>query len=376
MQEIEKVVAAALQQQLTARGYGPGTIARHQPQAVLSRWGKDFLIGRLRWRDAAGQPVEGPELEVSLSRPQGNERLANDFVRALLGGFPVAPGPEPEQALAAPPEPAPAVRPQPAFLIGAPRSGTTWIQRILRSHPAICGGPETHFFTLFGNAMALADRMSKQNPRRVIGPLAYVSRDTFEESLRRLWNEIFAGLYADHPDARVHLEKTPFHTLTLPEIHRLFPQAPIILLLRDSRAVASSLMQAGRGWGKYWAPATAREAAIEWYRHVDAALAWHKAHPEHPFLVIRYEEALADPQAALTRMLDFLLPPGVPHDLAATFAAYEAEEATRKDPEGFARLRGHAGWRSDMTLFEKIVVWRYTRKKMKEIGYGTITPFR
>lgn len=375
MQEIEKVVAAALQQQLAARGYGPEMIERHQPQALISRWREDFIIGHLRWRDAAGQPVEGPDLELSLSRLQGNERLANDFVRALLGSFPVAPEPEPEQALAAPPEPAPAARPQPTFLIGAPRSGTTWIQRLLQAHPAICGGEESHFFTLFANAMGLADKMGLRD-KRPIGPLVYCSREAFEESLRTLWTEIFAGLYADHPEARVHLEKTPFHTLTLPEIHRLFPQAPIILLLRDSRAVASSLMQAGRGWGNYWAPATARAAAIEWYRHVDAAQAWHKAHPEHPFLVIRYEQALADPRAALTQMLDFLLPADVPHDLEATFTAYEAEEATRKDPEGFARLRGREGWRSDMSLFEKIVVWRYTRKKMKEIGYGTITPFR
>lgn len=268
----------------------------------------------------------------------------------------------------------PGVAPMPAFLIGAPRSGTTWIQRLLQAHPAICGGEESHFFTLFGAAMNTADQMGDRDVRP-IGPLAFVDRAQFDQGLRNLWAEIFAGLYAAHPGALVHLEKTPFHALRLKEIHRLFPQAPIILLLRDSRAVASSLMQAGRGWGKHWAPATARSAALEWYRHVSEAQDWHRAHPDHPFLVIRYEEALADPKAALEQMLEFLLPADVPRDVEATLARYEASQAGRKDPEGFSRMRGSEGWRKDMNLYEKLVVWRYTRRKIKELGYGSITPF-
>ena len=34
----------------------------------------------------------------------------------------------------------------PVFIIGCQRSGTTWLQRLLISHPSLCGGQESHFF--------------------------------------------------------------------------------------------------------------------------------------------------------------------------------------------------------------------------------------
>src|SRR5713226_3907199 len=32
------------------------------------------------------------------------------------------------------------------FLVGSPRSGTTWLQGLIASHPAVHTGPETQFF--------------------------------------------------------------------------------------------------------------------------------------------------------------------------------------------------------------------------------------
>src|SRR5947208_10995760 len=49
--------------------------------------------------------------------------------------------------------PAPGVRGRMAdmnpfvFIVGAQRSGTTWLQRLLASHPAIAGGQESHLFS-------------------------------------------------------------------------------------------------------------------------------------------------------------------------------------------------------------------------------------
>lgn len=265
-------------------------------------------------------------------------------------------------------------RPALCFLVGAPRSGTTWVQRLLQSHPAICGGEESHFFTFFSHALNEADRMAANEQRR-IGPLAFCSRARFEDGMRQLWDTIFEDLYADHPNALVHLEKTPFHALCLPDVVRLFPEARIIYLARDSRAVAASLVHAGRSWGSYWAPSDFRGAAREWYRHAAAATRFRDAHPDHPFLTIRYEDALEDTPAVLGRMLDFLLPEGTDPQLAATLERFEAGQAARSDPGGFARIRGREGWREDMPLWAKLTTWRRTRHMMKELGYD-ITPFR
>ena len=44
---------------------------------------------------------------------------------------------------------------RPLFIVGAPRSGTTWVQRLLLSHPAIRGGQESNFFCAFGPVLQM-----------------------------------------------------------------------------------------------------------------------------------------------------------------------------------------------------------------------------
>ena len=263
-------------------------------------------------------------------------------------------------------------RPTPCFLIGAPRSGTTWLQRLLQAHPRVCGAEESHFFTLFANPMSVADEMAAIEDRK-IGPLSYMPQAEFDAALQRLWDDIFKDLYAKAPEAFVHLEKTPFHTLCLPQIARLFPDARFVYLARDSRAVASSLMHAGQNWGKDWAPGNAKSAALEWQRYTRRAMAWQKEHPERT-LTLRYESVLSDTRSTLETALKFLLPKGADLEVTETLERFEENNANAKDPSGFARMRGSAGWRSELSVAQKLTVWRYTRKTMRELGYD-IAPF-
>ena len=39
------------------------------------------------------------------------------------------------------------------FVVGAQRSGTTWLQRLLLEDPRCCGGQEAHFFATFGRVL-------------------------------------------------------------------------------------------------------------------------------------------------------------------------------------------------------------------------------
>lgn len=261
--------------------------------------------------------------------------------------------------------------PQPCFIVGAPRSGTTWIQRLLQSHPAICGGEESHFFNLFGSSMRMMEETAGTD--RPIGPAPYMSRAEFLDMIELLWHRFFDRTYEGKPQALVHLEKTPFHCFSMNEIITIFPQAKFIFLVRDSRAVSASLMSAAQGWGSNWAPATAKEAALSWHSHNAAVQNWVKHHPNYPILTVRYEDVLADMRAQLGRMLDFLLP-GQDHDLDKVLADFEASQSRKSDPSGFARVRGATGWQSDLSLWSKLVIWRYTRKKMASLGYD-ITPF-
>ncbi len=239
---------------------------------------------------------------------------------------------------------------------------------LLQSHPLICGGEESHFFNLFGGPLSNAEKMTQKLERRV-GPLSYLSQDEFEDLFIQIWVYIFHRLYAENPSCTTHLEKTPFHALSLDQIKQIFPDAKIIFLARDSRAVTSSLVQAGRSWGNSWAPHNYRGAALEWNRHVRAIRDWRSRNPNHPFLQVHYEDVLVDTRGELEKILRFLLPGSENLQINATIQALESSEATLKDPEGFSRKRGAEGWKTDMPTYGKLLTWRYTRKLMKELGY-------
>ena len=263
--------------------------------------------------------------------------------------------------------------PQICFIVGAPRSGTTWVQRLLQSHDLICGGEESHFF---GNYSGTRWEAQKQlNSPRGLGPLTYMDQDAFDDMYRGMWRTIFARLYAEHPQALVHLEKTPSNALFLDEIHNLFPDARYIFLTRDSRAVTSPLIHAGNTWGDHWAPTDPRLAALMWRKHNLAMRTWRAQHPDLPVLELKYEDAVADTEAALARMIAFLIPDESRQRISETLQAYQADQAgkteqtRKKDPSGFARVRGATGWQKDMTLWQKFVSWRFTRKLMRELGY-------
>lgn len=261
--------------------------------------------------------------------------------------------------------------PELCILAGAPRSGTTWIQRLLQAHDDICGGEESHFFEGFSPALRMADIQARDS--RSIGPLTYVSRDAYEDLFRGVWQGLFADLFASAPAARIHLEKTPSNCLYLDEITRLFPEAKIIFICRDARAVTSSVVHASASWGKNWAPSTWKGAAILWQRHCAAVLRWRQQNPDHPFLMLKYEDAIADTEGTLQRILDFLMP-GEEHRTGEILEAWRAGQSDQKEPQGFARVRGTDGWKKDMTLRGKLITWRYTRRTMRELGYD-ISPF-
>lgn len=263
--------------------------------------------------------------------------------------------------------------PRICFIVGAPRSGTTWVQRLLQSHKLICGGEESHFFGNFTLALREADRQI-DSPRG-LGPLTYIARDDYDDIFRMAWDKIFAGLYADNPEAQIHLEKTPSNALFLDEIHRLFPDALYIFLTRDSRAVTSSLVHAGKTWGAHWAPTDTRMAALMWRKHNLSMMDWRARHPDLPVLELKYEDAVADTPATLRQMISFLIPDAAQQQIEETLQAYEADQAgkteqtRKKDPSGFARVRGATGWQKDMSFWQKCVTWRFTRKLMRELGY-------
>jgi Sulfotransferase family len=149
--------------------------------------------------------------------------------------------------------------PDPIFVIGTARSGTTWVGNLIASHPDVAavtapehhGVIESHLFdhtqhALRGRLTAtqFIDRYEPEDYFQGLGvpPEAFVaaSADTPVDAVAHF--ETLMGLYASRQGARYWLEKTPRHAIYIDQIAARFPRARFVLVKRDpSRTVRGQI---------------------------------------------------------------------------------------------------------------------------------------
>jgi Sulfotransferase family len=275
----------------------------------------------------------------------------------------------------------------PVFIVGAQRSGTTWLQRLLCAHPRIVGGQESHLFS--GYLAPLWERWQvergmRENGGRAIGLACYLTEEEFIDECRGLVERVFRRLGQAKPGAELLVEKTPDHGLCLPLIHRLFPSAIVLHVLRDGRDVAASQLHAHRqGWGRGWAPTTARDAARRWVDWVTTIRRDIGAFPRSQ--TIRYEDLARkgpDVLAELFAALGVLLP----LDEVARIIEHSGFDAQRSgagpeslvltgdgdrvsEPEGFFRRGLPGAWERDLSGREQQAVHAIAGPLLRELGY-------
>ena len=274
------------------------------------------------------------------------------------------------------------------FLIGCPRSGTTWLQRLLASHPAVCSGPESDIFSFYVGPSIRAFRADRHLSRKK-GLQCYISEDEFLKVQRTFVSRILQPALANIREGQLFLEKTPRHALYIPEILSCFPAARFIHLIRDPRDTTASLLAASRSWGADWAPTSASSAGQMWLEYVSAARAASKQISPNAFLQLTYEDLHADTKAELAKCVDFL---GLLWDSAGISDAIEKNRPAKlrsgggtpfsgtlnhssatveelAEPVGFIRKAQPGSWREDLTTAEKLQLWRIMRHDLAAFGY-------
>lgn len=232
---------------------------------------------------------------------------------------------------------------RPAFIVGAPRSGTTWLQRMLLHHPKTCGGQESHWFVHL-DAIARESRRKLAMPRPH-GVLCHLDEDAFRSMLRRTWIEVATPSILAAPEATLLVEKSPDHVRHLDLIDELLPESRVIHLLRHPEAVVASLLAASRtDWGRPWAPRSVDAAAKVWIDSVIAAESSRDRFGSGRFASIRHDDLVRSPRETLRRVLDFLELEADDEIVTGTIAANTLEEARRGGGTTIA-LRGAAGHR-------------------------------
>ncbi len=250
-----------------------------------------------RFDEAWTDFVEGKRLCREVQGRGYNESFAQSLVRSLTGFFTRARMDTlPRAALHA-------HKPQPIFVVGFPRSGTTMVEQTLTAHPRISAGDELPFVSDIARA---ASRMlaSELSYPECLADLWMGDNRLALDQFRDLYLQRCEQLGIWEPDIRFFTDKMPLNETHLGLIHLMFPYAPIIHVRRHPLDVLISNFSNFLTHGFEQAFDLRTSAAH--FALIDNLVEHYRAQIDLNYLAIRYEDLIADQETHVRRMLDFV----------------------------------------------------------------------
>ena len=214
----------------------------------------------------------------------------------------------------------------PVFIVGFPRSGTTLLEQLLDSHPALQSMDEQLAIE------AAIDEM-RDLGYRYPEDLDRIDARTMTAVRRKYWAEV-AKVIELRQGARL-VDKYPFNAVRLPFIAKLFPSAKVVMLLRHpADACLSCYMQKFRlnAGTQYWA---SLESTVDLYARMMNTWLRHKQALEFPVHTLRYEDLVADMPGEIGKLLDFV---GLDWDPAIMGYAERAKDRGRISTPSYAQV--------------------------------------
>ena len=192
---------------------------------------------------------------------------------------------------------------QPLFIVGFPRSGTTMVEQTLSAHPHINAGDE----------LPLINDITELMPRMLNSPMGYPEAladlwmgDQREglDNLRDYYLQRARQLGVMVPGKAWFTDKMPLNETHLGLIGLLFPQSPVIHVLRHPLDVVLSVFSNLLTHGFYCAYAL--ETAARHYVLVMDLVEHYRREMTLRYLPIRYEDIIDDQESNVRRMLAFV----------------------------------------------------------------------
>lgn len=331
------------------------------------------------WRDGDGNPLwksqVGFELAQSLDKakryPEAWQTLnqAHDIRNRVVGGsrgdlqaldfFSLLRAPVPGRWPSAPPSDG---HPDPVFVVGFPRSGTTLLEQILDARSSLVSFDEQPFLP---KTLLKLQELGLRYPEQL--------HELAPEQIGRLRAYYFAQAESKASAGKGErlVDKNPLNWARLPLVRALFPQAHIILALRHPLdVILSCYMQNLRS--------TVLDGAFSHFGrivelYVEMVAFWKRLEPElaMPVLVSRYEGLVSDPESGTRRIAEFLDLPWSPDWLDnSTHARSKGIIHTPSYAQVLEPLntRAMGRWRNYRDLFDPAVL-EVLRPAAEAMGY-------
>jgi len=293
----------------------------------------------------------------------------------------------------------PAVAPYPKiFVVGCPRSGTSWVRSVIDMHPKVVSSRESHAYENIYGPVVAGGRHSigtwtkilhrhdiGERELRWVGLHWWVNRaqlkdlaawalhaegttdsDAAQRVIRGVFDSLFVARGGDN--GTVLLEKTPGHLMYADKILRYFPEARVVEVLRDGRDVCVSMQM--QAMTLDWPPQSRREQIQAWVRAVRRGIDL-RADPEiSPRIhLVRYEDVKRDAATEIERLLGFIGVDAEP-SLIADIADRSDFRHQRITGDGQHRRRGEIGdWENHFTADDEELFRSLAGELFEEAGY-------
>ncbi len=291
------------------------------------------------------------------------------------------------------------------FVVGASRSGTTMLNRIMGQHPAILALNELHFFgelwdprqpdpnwtrataedatavllqrVRHGIFSGMPDADTREEAGRLITDL-YQQQPTDNFSAAALFRHVLSHL--PERDGEILItDQTPRNIFYAAELLEQFPGSRVVQIVRDPRAV---LFSQRKRWTKKWRGA----ASMPWknvlrvlvnYHPLTMIKLWSKAvrqgHKlkDHPrYHELKFESLTQEPEEQLTALCSFL---GIPFDERMLDVPQVGSSHSQHNFEKRGISASYsADWRNHLPKGDILIAEKAAAGLMQELGYDAI----
>jgi hypothetical protein len=276
------------------------------------------------------------------------------------------------------------------WILGSPRTGSTWLSEILGELDGHALWKEPFFGVVLNLRNNLAHRGYLDSKQFLLGE---PYRDVWLGSMRRLFLDVGQVKFPNIAPKHHLIIKEPNGSISAPLIMEAFPESKLVFLVRDSRDVVASLLDAAKkgswyGYDKFEASVAdavlrnggpdspengsqdefVERLARNYVSNVSAVREAYARHAEGAKILVRYEDLRENPREWVSRICDSLSIEVDEEQLTQAVEKHAWENIPReKRGQGkFHRKASAGGWKEDLTPEEARKVEEITGPLLKE----------